>query len=160
MRRTSLVLLLVLAPRLAWADPPAPASSSPAPVIPIPPGDDNIVMLKKGDPAPFTGQLFDQPTALRWGNYLLQYKFRLQADVELQKKIGAAELQLAEKKLELERDQYTKVTTSLQTKIDLLEKKIADGPAWYATPTFGFVMGVVLSVSIVGVTAAFVHAAK
>jgi hypothetical protein len=161
MRTTALVLLFALTPRLAWADPPAPAASgSVAPVVPLPPGEDNIVVLKKGDPAPFTGQLFDQPTALRWGNYLLQYKFRLQADVELQRKLGGLDLQLAEKKLVLEKELYTKVTTDLQAKLDAANKRLAVGPAWYETPTFGFAAGIVTSLVVVGVTAAFVHATR
>lgn len=135
MRTISLIVLLTLLPQLAWAD-------TPAPVVPVPTGDDNIVVVHKNDPAPFTGQLFDQPTALRWANYLQQYKFRLQADVEYQKKYDEIALQLAQKRLELERDQYQRVTADFQKRLTDAQKQLAEGPPWYSSFGFGVALGV------------------
>jgi hypothetical protein len=152
MRTVALIVLLTLLPSRAWGDT--------VPVVPVPSGEDRIEVVKKGDPAPFTGQLFDQPTALRWANYLQQYKFRLQADVEFQKKYDGLELDYAKKQLELERAQYTQVTGDLQKKLDAAQKELAEGPPWYKTTGFGVAIGVLVTVAAAAGTAALINAAK
>ena len=122
----------------------------------IPPGQDKIVPLKKGDPAPYDGQLFDTPTALRWGNWLLQYKLRLKSDVDYQKKLGEADVGLWKHKYELLESKYTMVTTDYQKKVVDLETqttKLRDeiaNPPWYRSPLFGFVTGIVVTGACVG----------
>ena len=153
MRHPALVVLLLLLPRLAWADPPAP-------VVAVPPGDDVIVPMKKGDSAPFMGQLFDQATALRWANYLQQYKLRLQTDVDYQKKYDGAELAFQQKQLELERAQYAKVTEELQAKLNTAQTALSAGPPWYKTADVGFVVGVVATVATACTAVAVVNAVK
>ncbi len=122
----------------------------------IPPGEDKIVPLKKGEPAPFDGQLFDTPTALRWGNWLLQYRLRLQADVEYQKKLGAADLELWKHKYELLDTKYVTVTSDYQKKVTALEvqndklREEITNPPWYRSQLFGFVTGIVVTGACVG----------
>jgi hypothetical protein len=45
------------------------------PLTAVPPGEDQIFVVAKGQPAPVQGQLFDTPTAIRWGNYLQPAKY-------------------------------------------------------------------------------------
>jgi len=157
MRYVALIVLLTLLPQVAWADDPLVPV---APLVAVPPGDDTVVVVRKGDVAPFTGQLFDQPTALRWANYLQQCHFRLQADVDYQKKYDAATITLVQKQLDLERTQYTNVTTELQKKLEAAQVQLAAGPPWYQTATFGAVMGVVLTLAAVVGSAVLLNATK
>lgn len=96
---------LVLLPRLAFADPPAIQS--------IPPGDDKIVVMHEGDKAPFSGQLFDPATALRWGNWLQQYRAALVITTTHEQQICKANL-----------DYDTKVATIEKTRTDGIEKDL------------------------------------
>ena len=125
----------------------------------IPPGEDTIVSLKKDERAPFTGQLFDPPTALRWANWLQQYKLRLQTDVEAQKKICAADAALGQRKLEIEQEKNTVITGDLRqqgtvkdARISDLEKQI-DSPPFYKTFWFGATIGVVVTGALFGLGA-------
>ncbi len=129
------------------------------PVQSIPPGDDKIVPLATGEKSPFSGQLFDTPTALRWANWLTQYKARLQLDVESQKRVDQIEIDLLKSKLELERGQYREVTYDYQRQIAELQVELRDQP-WYKSPWFGFGMGVAASVVLVGTAAYVIHETK
>lgn len=122
----------------------------------IPPGPDNIVSVRKDEKAPFAGQLFDAPTALRWANWLQQYKLQLRTDVEAQKKICAADVALGQKKLEVEQDKNLTITgdlrhqlTTKDTRISDLEKA-ADSPPFYKTFWFGATIGVVVTGALFG----------
>jgi len=157
MRYLALVVLLTLLPRLAWADDPP---TTPAPLVAVPAGDDVVVVVKKGDPAPFTGQLFDQATALRWANFLQQCHFRLQADVDYQKKYDSAALQFTQKQLDLERTEYATVSKELQRKLTEAQAQLAEGPPWYKTATFGIAVGVVFALAAVVGTTALLNATK
>lgn len=99
------VVALVLLPRLAFADPPTIQS--------IPPGDDKIVVVHEGEKAPFSGQLFDSATALRWGNWLEQYKAALSIEVARDQQICKANL-----------DFDTKVAAIEKTRTDGIEKDL------------------------------------
>ena len=122
----------------------------------IPPGDDRIVVVREGEKAPFTGQLFDQPTALRWSNWLLQYKLRLQVDADYTKKVNEADRKLRERKLEIEQEKYKTVTldyqkqvATLSSKVSVLENELRN-PPWYKSVWFGVVLGVVTASAAVG----------
>ena len=157
----SIVVQSAMADSLADSVSASPSSSvSVAPVTPVPAGDDRIVSVKKGDPAPFSGQLFDSDTALRWANYLLQYKFRLTSDVAYQKNLGDLDADLLRQKLTLEENRYTTVTADLQKKLDAANARLAAGPAWYDTRAFGFVMGIIGTIAVVAVTAEALKAVK
>lgn len=153
-RAVALVLLVALTPALSRAE-GAPL----APVVDIPPGNDRIVPVAKGDAAPFAGQLFDTATALRWANWLEQYRTRLKLDVETQAKIDSLEISLLNQKLELERQQYVTVTDELNKRVALLQDELRN-PPWYKTTWFGVALGVTGSFMLVGATAWIVHEAR
>lgn len=160
MKSNSFVWYLVLASILLYsgslgatppgADVPDVASATPS-IQTIPPGKDKIAPIKKGDAAPFDGQLFDNDTALRWGNWLLQYKLRLNLDVEQQKKILGADVELWKHKYEISEKKYETVTLDYQNRLAASESLVAkyrteiDNPSWYRSPVFGFAMGVVFT---------------
>jgi hypothetical protein len=129
------------------------------PVQTVPPGDDKIVVVTQGQPAPFTGQLFDNNTALRWGNWLQQYKFRLTLDVDTQKKLDQIQIDLLAGKLQFERDQYKVVTGDYQVQVATLQEELRN-PPWYKSPWFGFGCGIVASVVLVSATAFVIHETK
>jgi hypothetical protein len=165
MKRTLLVLvcaIVLTSSSSAWADDPAVTTV----LQDIPAGPDRIVPIRKGDSAPFEGQLYDNATALRWGNWLMQYKFRLDADVQLQKKLGEADTELWRKKYELMDEKYKLVATDYQGQVAHWEteaaryKSEAENPPWYRTPLMGFAMGVVFTSVAVGAGAYAIHALK
>ncbi len=127
-------------------------------VVDIPAGETKIVPVKKGEPAPFEGQLFDQNTSLRWANWLVQYKMLVKNDRELQEKLCAAGAEALQTRVTLEKEQYEKVTAELQKKLTAAQLAAADVP-WYKTPTFGFVLGVVSTGVVVVGSAAAINAA-
>lgn len=121
-----------------------------APIVKdIPPGDDKIVAVHAGDKVPFTGQLFEPATALRWANWLQQYKLRLDTDVEAQKKICAADAQLANKLAAIDQEKNTTIQTDLKNTNGQLTTRVADlqkvidDPPFYKTFLFGAIVGVV-----------------
>lgn len=133
------VLLVLALTRTARADPPAPL-----PVVAVPPGDDVIVAIRKGDPAPFTGQLFDEKSALRWANYLQQYKYRLAADVAFQKQYDQATIDYLKKSLEDANKTAATSTQSLQLQLATAQDA-AQNPPFYKTFWFGVVIGFVIA---------------
>lgn len=70
--RASLLVLALLLPSAA-----AQAQDAPEGDVDVPAGEDRIVVAREGTAAPFTGQLFDQATALRWGNRIVRYRMRI-----------------------------------------------------------------------------------
>lgn len=150
--RSILSALLVLTlSSSALADPPKP----PAPLTPIPPGEDRIESVQQGVATPFAGQLFDNKTAMRWGNYLEQCRVRLAADVEYQWRIDQAQIDFLKTSLAAREDQLKFVTTEYQKQL-----QEARDPAFYKTTWFGVVVGVVGTVAAVSATAYLVHASK
>jgi hypothetical protein len=148
---------------------PAPSSSTSSPnpeIQTIPTGEDKIVPLRKGEMAPFDGQFFDNNTALRWGNWLSQYKFRLKLDVDYQKKLGDADVELWKKKYDLEENRYMVVTGDYQKQVAKLENDVAKykdealNPPWYRTTTFGFILGVVATGAVIGLGVYTYHSLK
>jgi hypothetical protein len=133
---------------------PSPDASHP-PVEAIPLGEDKIVSLSAGQEAPFGGQLFDPSTAIRWGNWLMQYKYRLVWDVELEQKVCTEEKTYRDSLLVIEKDRAEKVETSLRTALRESEKErleaeeAARNPPWYSTMEFGMVMGAVVTAGVV-----------
>jgi len=129
----------------------------------IPPGDGKIVPLKAGDKAPFSGQLFDQATALRWANWLLQYEIKSELDEDLYKNLSSSSDELWKKKLEVEKEKYDTVTKDYQNTISVLNGKIADleyevrNPPWYKSVWFGFLTGCLVTTAAVAIGA---HASK
>jgi uncharacterized coiled-coil protein SlyX len=127
--------VLLLGPCLAFGEEPIP--------------EDRIVSLKKGALAPFDGQLFDNPTALRWGVYLQQMQARHEVELDTQKKHCEEELEFKRTELWLERDKSKKIADDLAERLRKTEalklqaEHERDNPPWYKTPVFGFVLGAV-----------------
>ncbi len=156
----------LLAPLLALAllTQARPAGAQDFP--PIPPGEDKIVVVREGEKAPFTGQLFSAETSLRWANWLGQYKLRLRTDVAYQAKVDQADLTLAREMLQIERDKYKVVVGDYQerlgqaqVRLDALDAEIRS-PSWYRSPWFGLGAGVLGTGIAIGLGAFALHAAK
>jgi ElaB/YqjD/DUF883 family membrane-anchored ribosome-binding protein len=126
-------------------------------LTPIPPGQDKIVAVKKGEPVPFDGQIFDNSTALRWGNWLLQLKAYAAVNHDLDQKVCKANTDFLDKQNKLEKEQYDKVTTELQAKLTKAEEEAANTP-WYRSVGFGVALGVAGTVLIGAGTAALAAA--
>lgn len=112
------------------------------PIVDIPPGVDRIVPLKLKMPAPFEGQLFDNNTALRWANWLKQYKLRLQVDVEEQKKLCLVSTTALKKELVVEQDKYKETVLIYNKQVADLKQAIGETP-WYKSIWVGAVLGAV-----------------
>ena len=149
--RLPVALLLVCFSRQALGEP--------LPLTAIPGGDDKIVGLKQGQPAPFDAQAFDTPTALRWANYLYQCKFRLDADVAYQKKLDDADKGALATELLLEQKQYDAVTKDLQKRLGEAQSQL-EHPPFYKEVWFGVAIGVIASMGLMAATAAVVGATK
>lgn len=151
-------LLVFLLPAVVFAQqPPVPSSDRESPPVEaIPPGDDDIVSLKKGQPAPFDGQLFGSLTALRWANWLQQYKYRLIWDVEKEQSVCTVEKKYRDDLLVAEEERAKKVETDLNERLARSEQARLDAeeevrnPPWYSTTTFGVVVGVVATAAVFG----------
>lgn len=156
-------LVIFLMPAVVLAQTPSP---DPPPIEAIPPGEDVIVPLRKGQPAPFTGQLFDPNTALRWGNWLQQYKYRLEWDVAAVRKSYEVELTYKDEILTNERERAAKVEKDLTDRLARAEKarlkaeEEARNPPWYNTRTFGVVVGVLATAAVFGIAVAAVNATR
>jgi hypothetical protein len=139
-------LAIVLIPKLAFADPPA--------VEAVPPGDDQIVVVHAGDKAPFTGQLFDQPTALRWANWMQQYRTLLKVTVDHDTQVCDAKLLYDSTVMTAEKVKTDGVEKDLRdrlTKTDAARAQAqydADHPTWYKSVWFGVGVGVVGTLAV------------
>lgn len=128
------------------------------PIQDIPPGEDRIVVIREGSRAPFTGQLFDQATALRWGNWLVQYKQRLEWDVTHEQKVCKIETSHVSALLKIEKDRAAYVEADLAMRLKRAEEarlsaeEEARNPSWYNTRTFGIALGVVGTVGIMALS--------
>lgn len=142
------IVALVLTTRSAWAEGPV--------FKPIPPGDDKIEPVVQGQPAPFTGQLFDNKTALRWANYLEQARARLVLDLEAERKKADVRVETMEKQSLLDKQRYEEATAIYQARIRELEKP----PPFYKNVWFGVSLGVAATVLAVTATAYTIHATR
>ena len=116
-----------------------------------PPEEEKVVTIKKGDPAPFTGTLFNTPAAAR---LMIDLEFTQETcRVETYRQLGLlrSELQL---KIDLcsARNEalllrHTEILAIKNNQIDFLERQFKPRP-WYQTTEFGIVIGVVLGIGI------------
>jgi len=147
----------------------APAAAQEMPVVPAPegdvdqpPGEDVIVVVGRGVPAPFSGQLFDPATALRWGYRTVRYRLLIQtlrAELQVCHEERAAS---TERQLDIQSSSYVREIEGLRT--DLREQAARyegelqryRSPPFYETWSFGFAMGVVVTGIVAGVIAGLV----
>jgi hypothetical protein len=169
--RWLVLILLWLTPALGLAQDaaPTPSPDPPAalpPIQTIPPGDDVIAPLRKGQAAPFTGQLFGPNTALRWGNWLQQYKYRLKWDVAAVQNKCTIEINYQSSLLTIEKDRAQKVETDLTTRLGRSEEarlnaeEEARNPPWYSTTAFGVIIGAVATAAVFGIAVAAIDATR
>lgn len=144
MRRAALVIILI--PRLALADPLT--------VEAVPPGDDKIVVVHEGDKAPFTGQLFDQPTALRWANWMQQYRALLKVTVDHDTQVCDAKLLYDSTVMGAEKVKTDGIEADLRDRLTKSDQARAtaqyqlDHPPWYTSVWFGVGVGVVGTLAV------------
>lgn len=117
-----------------------------------PPGEDRIVAVSEGESAPFSGQLFETETAIRWGFRLQRLRFELAAEIERLDLVCGVRTELLETELRLERERSEFRTSLLAQEIErqnaaaiqlMEELEAAREPPWYRTWTFGLVVGIV-----------------
>jgi hypothetical protein len=146
--RSLIVLSVLLWTTSAYAaDEQVPAYSPDPPIQTIPPGDDKIVVVYKGKPVPFSGQLFSPATALRWANWLTQYRTRLVQDVEREREVCRIEVdhQIELRDIEAERNRKVEKILTDQVKkgdqrnVDLQHKM--NNPSFFRSMEFGLLLG-------------------
>lgn len=131
----------------------------------LPPGEDTIVSVTKGQAAPFNGQLFDTNTALRWGFWLQQYKVHLKLDVDTALKTCAVNSAHDAQVFTIQLQTATAVEKDLRDRLLQSEKarltaeEEARNPPWYRSREFGFITGIVGSAIVVALTISAVHSA-
>lgn len=138
------VIFLLHAPVAAQDSPPR-----------IPPGEDVTAALERGAPAPYRGVLLDVDTSIRHIHAMewLQYRLTLERDTHAAAMIaieGSYERQLTASSASYERE-IEGLRADLLEEAALLQQASQPDPFW-ETPGFGFVMGVLLSAVLVGLT--------
>ena len=116
-----------------------------------PPQEEQVTTIKKGDPAPFSGTLFNTPAAAR---LMVDLEFTQETcKVETDRQLGLlrSELQL---KIDLctARNEaltlrHTEILQIKNDQITFLENQLKPRP-WYESTEFGIIVGVVLGVAI------------
>lgn len=142
-----LCTVLLLATRVAAQDVRAPAE---------PPGDDVMTDLAVGARAPYAGILLDTDTAIRWRNYMTWYRAELALTLRERDAASTIVEESHARELEALRLSYTREIDGLRA--DLREQATAfaaanQPPEFWQTGSFGFAMGVVVSVLLVGAAA-------
>lgn len=120
-------------------------------IVTIPPGDDLIIRMDKGEEAPYDGQLFSTDTALRWGFWLQQYRLRLKLDVGTAEKKCKVHLEFKDKELQIEKSRYAAVEEDLEARLVRSEQHSLEwqdeamNPSFFRTFEFGLLVGVVIT---------------
>ena len=126
-------------------------------IVTIPPGDDVIIQMGKGEPAPYDGQLFSTDTALRWSFWLQQYKLRLKLDVESAEKRCKVHLDFKDKELKIEKTRAAVIEGDLEKRLVRSEEHTlkwqdkAMHPSFFKTFEFGLIVGIVVSGAVTAV---------
>lgn len=155
---SALVASFLIPSIVAAQEPPSPS------VVTYPPGDDKIVVVHKGDPTPFTGQLFDDNTAVRWAVWLQQYKGRYAIDlkaVEDSCTVNLAHEQAlagiaADRDATVYKDAVARLKVAEQARLDAEEK--LRNPSFFDRPSVWFGIGIGATVLTVVATAYLVNA--
>lgn len=122
----------------------------------IPPGEDVIQSLHKGDPAPFTGQLFDTDTSLRWANWLNQYRVILEAGQDKSKASCQSDLTFQNDVHNIEMNNLEALNVDLTKRLQNSEQNRLqlqqDSSAWYNSIWFGIVLGAAAATGTIFIT--------
>jgi hypothetical protein len=158
MRYALLAAVLLASSRALAQEVPEPQ------VITYPPGDDKIVVVRKGDSAPFTGQLYDDNTAVRWAIWLQQYKGRYAIDMKAASDVCAVKLSTADKLAAIEAERAATVHADAVQRLKdsetsrLKAEEALRNPGFFDRPATWFAVGVVSTVAVVVATAYLVDA--
>jgi len=140
--------LKLVAPESIVLDPPLQT---------LPDGEDNIVELTKGAVAPFEGHLFDVDTAIRWGFWLQQWRYRYQADLARERNLCAVQQHYQLRVLNAERYRAAQVESDLNQRLlraeqaRLAAEEREREPGFFDSPAFYYGLGVVTAGALVGV---------
>lgn len=158
-----LVLAVLAAPGVALAQEasqtPSDGSDEPLVAPDVPPGDDVIEHLALHAPAPVEGMLMDMDTSIRWTHRIEWYRAELQLQhrmrvtlLDAERRSHAVELQLTTDSMQREIDGLRQdIRTQAATAAQQLAQA-RDRP-FYDSFGFGFIMGVVVTGLLVGLTA-------
>lgn len=141
----------------ARAEEPLPEAK----VLTYPPGEDTITVVRKGDAAPYGGQLFDDKTALRWAIWLQQYRTVYGVDLRAERASCAVKIEREAQLRSIEAERNTKSEKDLRDRLSSAEKaryeaeeKLRNPPFW-KEPGFWYSAGVLTTVvAVVAVVAA------
>lgn len=150
----------LLIPSLALAEEPLPVPT----VVTFPSGEDTITAVKKGEAAPFAGQLFDENTALRWAMWLQQYKLRYGLDLKAAQDSCQVVVKHSESYRLIEEERNKKSEADLRTRLLVAEKARLDAEEKLRNPPFwkepGFWYGAGVVTTVIGVVAVAVVTQK
>lgn len=150
------LVAVLLIPSLALAEEPLPKPD----IVTFPVGEDAIVAVKKGEAAPYAGQLFDENTALRWAMWLQQYKLRYGLDLKAAQDSCQVVVRHSEEYRSIEEGRNKKSEADLRNRLLAAEKarleaeeKLRNPPFW-KEPGFWYGAGAVTVVLVVVATTA------
>lgn len=128
-------LLLVCSSAAAQVTPPR------LPVVP--PGEDKIEYVPEGEPAPYSGYLYDPSTAVRWGNWLQFWKKTYVIDLTEQKKVCAVRTETQKRIYTIDLEAKNRVIEEQRKRLEQAQR-----PPWYQTVWFGAGAGAVGAFSV------------
>jgi hypothetical protein len=143
--RYSVVRLCILNTSIYWA---AETHAQNPPV-------DVIEPIKRGQTAPFDGQLFDTPTAIRWGLRLRDYQTLAQAQLTKEQGVCKANLDYKDSVMRAAAEKDDILINDLKQRVlradgaRVKAEYSLDHPAWYSTMWFGFGVGALSTVAVV-----------
>ena len=157
--RWRVLVAVMLIPAVASATDPVPEQYLPPlpelQIQPIPAGEDKIVPLRKGEPAPYTGQLYSPETALRWANWLQQYQLQTPLLLGTQRQVCIAEIRYRDSVIRIDQEKFEQLEKDRMDRIARLEEQnaklqgeLSKGPAWYDSRGFGIVIGTVATLGV------------
>lgn len=132
-------------------------------VVTYPPGDDKIAVVKKGDPAPYTGQLFEDNTALRWATWLQQYRTRYGLDMKAEQDSCKVRLEHDAELVAIEQERTAAIEADLRKRlkdVDAQRLKLEEelrNPSFFKQPGLWYGVGVASTLAAVAITAYAVH---
>jgi hypothetical protein len=134
---TILISLTIAVPTAALAE-EAPADGG------------EVVPIAEGEPAPFAGQLFPTELAIRMGFRIENLQLRLEVDVEQATALCQVHRDFDAQVLQLEQERRQFEIEQLRDTVQEQAEEIATPIPWYRTWAFGFGMGILGSIILVG----------
>lgn len=135
-------------------------------VVTYPPGDDKISVVRKGEAAPYAGQLFDDATALRWATWLQQYKALTKVDSEAAERTCSIRVGHEQEVAAVEAERNAKIEEDLKQRLkdtDATRLKLEDeirNPPFFRQPGFWFGVGVAATLATAATTVLVVESVK